>query len=333
MNTFALFQLLGDIDDSFVDSAAQPVKKRSRARVWLPVAACAAVVLLALPLLRNVVQKPPALHSYTVSEHGGAADTTAQTEELGPTGNSNTVASAAGGNGDQDQAMTREELRYAMQDAGFSAEEAEAFSAGDHALTWANWWKFYHAYDEGERTLEALAEYAGEPPRFTGEVVGGAAEPDPNVPAQQEALDAYQHLLRRFEAEYGPEAYPDWYGGAYIVNGNFLIVNIPHRIDEGRTDKSLYLQIQDWAESTAVGFGGVKYSFNELRALQDRVTALPELLALPNWGCGIDQQDGQVTLYLPTADEALLAALAKLDPDDDAIRVTVDPAQAIATDQ
>ena len=341
MKEIALFQLLGDMDDSFVTGAAQPVKKRARARVWLPVAACAAVVLLALPLLRGTGKKVPALHSYALSAQGGIDNVTAQ--------------EFSAGGGDQDQAMLPEELRQAMLDAGFSEDDATAF-AWDHPMTWANWWKFYHSYDDGDRTLETLAEYAGAPsqaagdhdhlvmplpmlpadygvqPQYTGEVVGGAAEPDPNAPAQQEALDAYQHLISRFEAEYGPGAYPDWYGGAYITGGTHLIVNIPHRIDEQQTDKSLYLRIQDWAESKAVGFGGVKYSLNELLALQAQVTALPELLALPNWGCGIDQQDGQVTLYLPTADQALFAALAGLYPADDAIRVSVDAGQSIVTD-
>lgn len=331
MKEIALFQLLGDIDDTYVTGAAQPVKKRNRVRVWLPVAACAAVVLLALPLVRGAGKKVPALHSYVLSEQGGGiGDVTAQ--EFGPTGNSSaTEAVDSAGGGDQDQAMLPEELRQAMLDAGFSEDDATAF-AWEHPMTWANWWKFYHSYDAGDRSLEALAEYSEKSIQFTGEIVGGAAEPDPNVPAQQEALDAYQHLMTRFEAEYGPGVYPDWYGGAYITGGDFLIVNIPHRINEGLTDKSLYLQIQDWAESKAVGFGGVEYSLNELLSLQAKITALPELLALPNWGCGIDQQAGQVTLYLPAADQALLAALARLDPADDAIRVSVDAGQDIVTD-
>ena len=342
MKELALFQLLGDIDDAYVEGAAQPVKKRPGLRVWLPVAACAAAVLLALPLLRGAGKKVPTLHSYVLSEGSGTGDATA--EAFFSAGNTSVTVSAAGGEGDRDQEMTAEELRQAMLDAGFSQTEADAF-AGDYTMTWAHWWSFYHSYEAGERTLEALAEFTEErgvmtlpllPPKagepvYNGEVVGGAAEPDPNVPAQQEALDAYQHLMAYFAAEYGPGVYPDWYGGAYIVNGNFLIVNIPQRIDEKQTDKSLYLQIQDLAESKSVGFGGVKYSLNELLALQARVTALPELLVLPNWGCGINEQDGQVTLYLPTADEALLAALARLDPADDAIRVSVDMFQADVT--
>lgn len=317
MNSEALFRLLGDMDETYVTGAEQPVKRRSPVRLWLPAAVCAAAVLLAVPLLRTARTEAPALHSYTLVENGS-------------TGNDTTATGPVTGSGDQDQTMTAEELNQAMLEAGFSQADAEAFSAGDHPMTWAKWWKFFHSYDAGERTLEALTDYAEAQDHSTGELPGGALEPDPGMPAQQEAIDAYQRLLAHFEADYGPDVYPDWYGGAYIVNGSFLIVNITHEVSETLTDKGFYLQIQDWAGSTSVGFGGVKYSLNELRALQAQVSALPELQALPSWGCGIDEQNGQMTLYLPEADEALLAALAKLDPEDDAIRVSV--GQTVATD-
>lgn len=312
MNNEALFRLLGDMDETYVTGAEQPMKRRNPLRLWLPAAVCAAALLVAVPLLRPGRSNTPALHSYTLSENGGI---TADTTQTGPV--------TGAGVGDEDQAMTAEELREAMLEAGFSEADAGAFSTGDHAMTWSQWWKFCHSYDAGERTLEALTEFAEAQGHATGELPGGALEADPGVPAQQEAIDAYQRLMERFEADFGPDAYPDWYGGAYIVNGNFLIVNITHRVEETLTDKDFYLQIQAGAGSSSVGFGGVKYSLNELRDLQAQISALPELQALSAWGCGVDQQAGQVFLELPEADEALLAALAVLDPEDDAIRVSV----------
>ena len=73
MNTIALFQLLGDIDDIYVEHAGQPVKKRA-VRVWLPVAACAAAVLAQLlarpplmaaaaPSVSSVARRPSRVYS------------------------------------------------------------------------------------------------------------------------------------------------------------------------------------------------------------------------------------------------------------------------------
>lgn len=155
----------------------------------------------------------------------------------------------------------------------------------------------------------------------TGEITGEIIEADASC--QEEAVEAYQNLMSRFAAEYGEGNYPDWYGGSYIGQGNYLTVNTVLREGAEDYDKEFYIQIETWAGNSFVCFGGVKYSLNFLRGLQSQITDLPEMRKLSCWGCGVNETTGQVELDVPYADEALLAALAKLDPDDDAILVRV----------
>lgn len=159
---------------------------------------------------------------------------------------------------------------------------------------------------------------------FTGEIIEEA-----DASCQEEAVEAYQNLMSRFAAEYGEGNYPDWYGGSYIGQGNYLTVNTVLREGAEDYDKEFYIQIETWAGNSFVCFGGVKYSLNFLRGLQSQITDLPEMRKISYWGCGVNETTGQVELDVPYADEALLAALAKLDPDDDAILVRVGQMMAI----
>ena len=130
----------------------------------------------------------------------------------------------------------------------------------------------------GERTLEALLEFSreeglavntGEAP----ELPGGAYVSD-----QGEAIMAYQNLTDRFKADYGPDKYPEWYGGAYIDERVGLVVNIAQGYEP--EDKELFFQIQEWAGSDRVSFGSSRESLNYLRFLQDRALAAMEELGL-----------------------------------------------------
>ena len=84
-----------------------------------------------------------------------------------------------------------------------------------------------------------------------------------DAPSQEAAVSAYQNLMARFEVEYGRGCYPAWYGGAYIDAHAGLIVNIVEDCEPD--DKSLFVQIWDWAGSDQVGFGSAKYSLTALR--------------------------------------------------------------------
>lgn len=166
----------------------------------------------------------------------------------------------------------------------------------------------------------------------SGNIPSGAPEPSLDNPATAEAVKAYQNLMNHFEREYGAGVYPDWYGGTYVANGYFLIVNIVNSYEEDHElDKAFYLQIQEWAESTNVGFGGTSYSLNSLIALQKEIEDLPEIKALSAWDSGVNVVTGQVQLAVPSADDALLAVLAKIDPSDDMILIEVGKTEITTT--
>ena len=147
----------------------------------------------------------------------------------------------------------------------------------------------------------------------TGDLPGGAYVGD--VPVQEGAED-YQKLMDHFNG-----ALPDWYGGAYIDPSGALIVNLVEAHDSA--DKTLALQIQDWAGGP-VGFGSVKYSLSYLRRLQEQAFDAMYGLGL-SVGCSVDEEAGRVVLTLSSVTDEALALLAELDPEDDAILVLAGP--------
>ena len=152
------------------------------------------------------------------------------------------------------------------------------------------------------------------------ELPGGALVRE-DAAAQEDAAAAYQNLMARFAADWGPGEYPDWYGGAYIDPSGALIVNLVEAHDSA--DKTLALQIQDWAGGP-VGFGSVKYSLSYLRRLQEQAFDAMYELGL-SVGCGVDEEAGRVVLTLSSVTDEALALLAELDPEDDAILVLTGP--------
>lgn len=152
------------------------------------------------------------------------------------------------------------------------------------------------------------------------ELPGGALVRE-DAAAQEDAAAAYQNLMARFAADWGPGEYPDWYGGAYIDPSGALIVNLVEAHDSA--DKTLALQIQDWAGGP-VGFGSVKYSLSYLRRLQEQAFDAMYGLGL-SVGCSVDEEAGRVVLTLSSVTDEALALLAELDPEDDAILVLTGP--------
>ena len=299
---------------ALLDALAKPRRRPALPRYATAIAACA--VLAVGVLGYRYIAQP--LHSYikwsmlTENFHTGALIITENDVDSG------------GGEGDRDQVMTSRELRSAMTGAGFSPAEAEDYLSGGWQMTWAKWWKFIHLSEEtGDRSLEALLDFSeGE-----GLAVNTGLAPEEGVD-QSAAVAAYQNLMARFEADYGPDAYPAWYGGAYIDGHGGLIVNIVDAYSREGDDKALCLQIQDWAGSDRVGFGSSRYGLGELRRLQDEAfRAMSELgLAV---GCGVNEQTGQVELTLSSVTDEALWRLAELDPADDAILVLAGQVPAV----
>lgn len=237
----------------------------------------------------------------------------------------NSVTTDTGGTGDGDMDMSPDEVADNMLGAGFSQEDVDAYLASGWQMTWAKWWKFYHMSEEsGEWTLDALLAFsrtemlAVNTGEAFEEIPGGAFVGD--TLGQGGAVLAYQNLMAKFETDYGPDRYPDWYGGAYIDEHTGLIVNIVEDCEP--EDKELFLDIWDWAGSDKVGFSSSQWSLNQLRVLQSNVMEEMERLGVPA-GCGIDEENGRVDLDLPWADDEILWKLAELDPADTAVLVRV----------
>lgn len=147
----------------------------------------------------------------------------------------------------------------------------------------------------------------------TGDLPGGAYVGDISV--QEEAVAAYEKLMAHFDG-----TYPDWYGGAYIDDSGWLVVQLVEDKDPG--GKSLELQVLDWTGSDSVMFSSCKYSLGYLRTLQDKVVDAMSELGLFST-CGADEERNRLDLTLTSVTDEALALLAELDPDDDAIYVQV----------
>lgn len=152
--------------------------------------------------------------------------------------------------------------------------------------------------------------------------------PGQDIPVQEAAL-WYDALLSAYRLEENPE----WYGGAWIAEDRLLAVAI---VDGFRTPK-LESEIQEAAGAGAVlQFSTVKYSMEFLQGLME-----PAVQALDGTdlsaGMGVDVMANclGVDLYSDgtAIPDSVLAALAHLDPDGDAIRVRLFTGRLSAYDE
>ena len=154
------------------------------------------------------------------------------------------------------------------------------------------------------------------PSHNTGDLPSGAYIGDAPV---QEGAEDYQKLMDRFNG-----IYPDWYGGAYLNDSGWLVVQLVE--DKDPADKSLELQVLEWTGSDSVMFSSCKYSLAQLKELMDQLNALPDedikcrdVMA----GWGVDEEANRIELTLTEVNDHVLSVLAELDPEDDMILVQV----------
>ena len=303
---------------ALTEQLAQPTKKRPTP--WMKygaVAACAALVIGVYAVYQaGKPEGKAALHSYvTVDDLTGFVPENATTATGG----------SEGAVRDQDTGMTPEDLTAAMLDAGYTQEEIDEYQSIGYQMTWANWWNFVHQQENSEGddpfNLDSLKVFSQKelyvhtgalPAPNTGDLPGGAYIGD--APSQEEALNAYEELMDRFNG-----VYPDWYGGAYIDSSGWLVVQLVE-------DKSLELQVLDWTGSDQVMFSSCKYSLAQLTGLMDQLNALPDAdpkcrEVMASWG--IDEEHNRIELTLTEANGHVLAVLCRMDPEDDAIYVQV----------
>lgn len=172
-------------------------------------------------------------------------------------------------------------------------------------------------YDPNPNTLPGGAYIGGD----AGESgIDGAhySKPGLDTPVQEAAL-WYDALMKTYRLDENPE----WYGGAWIAGERLLAVAIV----DGFHTPELEAEIQEAAgEGAVLRFSTVKYSMEFLNGLME-----PAVRALDSTdlcaGLGVDVMANclGVDLYSDsdTIPDRVLAALAHLDPDGDAIRVRV----------
>ena len=309
-----------ELREALSEKLAQPTKKRPTPwQKYTAVAACAALVVGAFtvyqagkPRFQPLTRTVP-LHSYVMVE--GLTGTIQENATTATGGSEGAVR-------DQDTGMTPEDLTAAMLDVGYTQDEVDGYQSIGYQMTWAKWWKFVHQQENSEGddpfNLEDLKLFSQKELYVnTGVLPGGAYIGD--APTQEEAVDAYEKLMDHFGGNY-----PDWYGGAYIDDSGYLVVQLVEDKDPG--DKTLELQVLDWTDSDHVIFGSCKYSLAHLKGLMDRLNALPdqdpeyrEVMA----GWGINEEANRIELTLTQVNDHILSVLARLDPDDDAIYVQV----------
>lgn len=311
-------------------------EKRIPWKRYAAVAACAALALCISPVYHMMEGEPaPKLHDYvTVEGSDPSIMKNTWTEE------GDTVTGNGTDTGDRDQAMTPSGLTEAMEEVGFSTTDIDAYQATGYEMTWAKWWKFVDEQrnTEGEEpfNLNSLMEFSQKElfvnTGLMEEMPGGAYVPGGDdsvigVPAQPGA-DAYQLLVDHFGG-----TLPDWYGGAYVTSRGTLMVLLVNEKDPG--DKSLELEVLDavGGRTAPVGFAGAKYSRNDLNRLNGELLALLEGKGITaSWGI----YDDQNRIILDTNEvlpDELLAELARLDPEGDAILVRVVTESAVVTDE
>lgn len=159
-----------------------------------------------------------------------------------------------------------------------------------------------------------------------GEDIDGTHLGEGDIPVDAEAAGQYDRLLRGMGIHVeGTDAYPDWFAGAWIDHGGapgapaWLTVAIV----EGFRTSELETEILGWTQNSVV-FRDAKYSKNFLDGLMDSVVAGIDGTGL-SCGIGVDVVENcvGVDLYSNGAviPDSVLAELARLDPDGDAIRV------------
>lgn len=301
---------------------AAPTPKTVHWGRYAAVAACAALLVAAYPVYQNFGPKEPKLHDYSVVQGSGmeSVKTAAGTGTLEGTDDE--------GGGDRDQAMTPGELTEAMEDVGFSTGDIDAYQALGYQMTWAKWWKFVGQQrdSEGEEPFNLASLEAFSREELSANTGDLPSDPVPGIPNQPGA-DAYQLLMAHFG-----EAQPDWYGGAYVEKNGALMVLLVTDKDPG--DKTLELEVLDAVGKNAlVAFAGAKYSRNDLERLNWEISTLMDGAGIfTSWGI-YDDQNRIILDFFETPPDDLLAGLARLDPDGDAILVRVVEGGSMVTDE
>lgn len=303
MTNYELLNIIGEVSGDYVlaadDNVIQP---RFRWQTWAVCAACAALIVAAYPAYRAFRPQSPGPDSISSLEDvpaamPGSGGTLIQRPGLHEytlveggmtimTTEGSAKAPAEGAEEPVPLPEPAQSLWGDLTDGAYVGNEGEDAVGGDNGENGVdgNWWLY-------------------------------------SAPAQDTAIQAaaewYDALLRTYRLE----EHPEWYGGAWIVDDEVLAVAI---VDGFRTPE-LEAEIKEAAGTGAVlQFATVKYSLAYLEGLKDEVCALFDQYGWLPSVIDAHEMTNRVELDIfAMPDDELLAALAELDPDGDAIFIQV----------
>lgn len=279
--------MIGDVNEDYVLAAdSNVVRPRSRWKTWAACAACAALVLCAYPVWQAA--RPHDLpFNETIPLH------------------TYTVVEAGG-------ALTTQGDETAELDNGKQpVPEPTQPSRGDGPSDTSG--RAHADSGAGEQGIDG-AHYN---------------VPGQDAPSQETAIAQYQGLLRGLGGQGSdlprePETYPDWFAGSWIDNSYYPEAKLAVAIVDGFRTAELETQIEGWCGGEIV-FTDAKYPLEHLSGLMGPAAESVKGTGL-SCGIGMDVEENCLTVDLYSLSggsipDSVLATLAELDPDGDAIRV------------
>ena len=330
MKSQELLEILGDVDEKYVLAADENVvRPRFRWQPWAAAAACA--VLICAAAYPRFAPGPSNGEGVSADYAPPIGDGPADAMGDAGAGEPSADTQAAGGaliqqSGLHDYFLFEEE-RTLMTTA--EGEEAPVEGVDDAAL------------EKGSAPAPASAPNAD----ADGPVAGGFEDAPADIPYdaengalfpyveetfidQGEAVAQYQNLLQNAGLGHGGEGYyPEWFGGVWLDNGwpdNTARLTIA--MVEGWDTEAMEAMVRDWCGGTGdVLFCTVKYSYARLNGLLDEISAVFDQYGwLPSAFWANEEANRiELEIYGSVPGDELLAELAKLDPEGDAIRVQV----------
>lgn len=152
-----------------------------------------------------------------------------------------------------------------------------------------------------------------------------------DAPVEEGPYDQYNSLYENARLD----QYPDWYGGAYNdYNSSGEPAKLVVCVVEGFRTPELERQIAAWCGGGEQIYRDVKYSRGFLQTLMERLNSSEFLEIAEGDGaassCGVYEEDNCIRMDChDIPGEAVLAALAELDPDGDAIQIRVFAGQTV----
>ncbi len=292
MTNYELLNIIGEVSEDYVLAADDNViRPQFRWQTWAVCAACAALIVAAYPAYRAFRPQSPSPDSNAAL--GDVPEASQAPDEV---------------------LIQRPGLHeYTLVEGGVTIKTTVG-----NAMTTAG------GAEEPIPLPEPAQSLWGDLPG--GVYVGGgdagtADSAYSEVSVQEEASAQADRLLQSLGIDgWDWDLYPDWYGGIWL-DGEHLTVAI---VDSFHTP-GLEARIREWCGGTGeILFRTVKYSLAYLEDLKDEVAALFDQYGWLPSVIDAHEMTNRVELDIfAMPDDELLAALAELDPDGDAIFIQV----------